>query len=125
MGTWSFIIADHASGDVGSIHHLALHLVFLIPATREVIALEFPPMIVLTSAVGVASITGALMFAALRAMDWAVLAPEVLRSRKVRSMEQQVEQRWHDVEEGIEGWLQRTWRSIKSIFVGSDDLDEK
>jgi cation-transporting ATPase E len=99
-------------------------LVFLLPASREFFALDFPPVIVLTSAVGVASITGALMFAALRAVEWSVLAPEVLRSRQVQRMERKVEERLQEVEQGIEGWVQRTWRSIRSIFTGHDDLEE-
>ena len=101
-----------------------LALVFLIPASRTFFALDFPPMIVLTSAVGVASITGALMFASLRAVEWSLLAPEVLRSRKVQRMERKVEVKLQEVELGIEGWVQRTWRSIRSIFSGKDDLEE-
>ena len=102
----------------------ALALIFLLPATREFFALDFPPMIVLTSAVGVASITGALMFAALRTVEWSVLAPEVLRSRQVQRMERKVEVKLQEVELGIEGWVQRTWRSLRSIFSGHDDLEE-
>ena len=100
----------------------ALALIFLLPATREFFALDFPPMIVLTSAVGVASITGALMFAALRTVEWSVLAPEVLRSRQVQRMERKVEVKLQEVELGIEGCVQRTWRSLRSIFSGHDDL---
>ncbi len=103
---------------------LILALVFLIPATREFFALDFPPMIVLTSAVGIASITGAVMFASLRAVEWSVLAPEVLRSRKVQRMERQVGERLQEVEYKIENWVQRSWRSIRSIFSGRDDLEE-
>jgi cation-transporting ATPase E len=103
---------------------LVLALVFLLPASREFFALDFPPMIVLTSAVGVASITGALMFASLRAVEWSALAPEILRSRKVQRMERKVEVKLQEVELGIEGWVQRTWRSIRSIFSGEDDLEE-
>ena len=99
-------------------------VVFLVPASRTFFALDFPPMIVLTSAVGVASITGALMFAALRAVEWSSLAPDLLRSRKVQRMERTVEVKLQEVEIGIEGWVQRTWRSIRSIFIGKDDLEE-
>ncbi|MEE8491135.1 MAG: HAD-IC family P-type ATPase [Acidimicrobiia bacterium] len=101
-----------------------LALIFLLPATRTFFALEFPPMVVLTSAVGVAAITGALMFAALRAIDWAPLAPQLLRSRRAKEMELQVERRLLEVEDGIESGLKRIWRSVRSIFVGHDDADE-
>jgi len=101
-----------------------LALVFAIPASREFFALDFPPMIVLTSAVGVASITGAFMFASLRAVEWSLLAPEVLRSRKVQKMERQVGEKLQEVELEIENWVQRTWRSIRAIFSGRDDLEE-
>jgi hypothetical protein len=94
------------------------------PVTREFFALDFPPMIVLTSAVGVASITGALMFASLRAVEWSALAPEILQSRKVQRMERKVEVKLQEVEMGIEGWVQHSWRSIRSIFSGKDDLEE-
>ncbi|NNL69173.1 MAG: HAD-IC family P-type ATPase, partial [Acidimicrobiia bacterium] len=103
---------------------LILALVFAIPASRVFFALDFPPMIVLTSAVGVASMTGALMFASLRAVEWTVMAPQVLRSRRVQRLEQKVEVRLQEVEMGIESWLQRTWRSIRAIFSGKDDLEE-
>ncbi len=102
-----------------------LGLIFLLPVTRSFFALEFPPMVVLTSAVGVASITGALMFAALRAIDWAPLAPQLLRSRRARQMELKVERRLHEVEDGIENWLQRTWRSVRAVFSAQDDVDEE
>lgn len=101
-----------------------LALVFLLPASRVFFALDFPPMIVLTSAVGVASITGALMFASLRAVEWAMIAPDVLRSRKVKRMERKLEVKLQEVELGIEGWVRRTWRSIRAIFTGQDDLEE-
>jgi len=101
-----------------------LALVFLLPATREFFALDLPPMIVLTSAVGVASISGALMFATLRAVEWSALDPGILRSRQIKRMERKVEVKLHEVEMGIEGWVQRSWRSIRSIFTGDDDLEE-
>jgi cation-transporting ATPase E len=101
-----------------------LAVVFLVPVSRDFFALDYPPMIVLTSAVGVASITGALMFAALRAVEWSALAPEVLRSRRIQRVEQKVEVKLQEVELGIEGWVQRTWRSLRSIFTGHDDLEE-
>ena len=102
----------------------ALGVVFVVPMSRDFFALDYPPMIVLTSAVGVASITGALMFAALRAVEWSALAPEMLQSRRVQRMEQKVEVKLQEVELGIENWVQRSWRSIRSIFTGHDDLEE-
>lgn len=98
-----------------------LALTFLLPGTRTFFALDMPSTLVLLAAVGVAAISGGIMFSALRAVEWAALIPGMLRSRKLRKVEAGVEQALQAAEAEIEGWLRRTWWSVKSIFVGHPD----
>jgi cation-transporting ATPase E len=98
-----------------------LGLTFMLPATREFFALNLPSALILMAGVGVAAISGGIMFSALRAVEWAALLPEIARSRQLRRMEAEMEERLHAAEAEIAGWLRRTWISIKAIFIGGPD----
>ena len=87
-------------------------IAFVSPTLREFFELSLPGFLEFMATIGIAAITGAIIFASLRAVEWSLLLPEFMRSRRVARMEARLRR----IDQDVDTWLQRTWRQIKDLY---------
>jgi cation-transporting ATPase E len=87
-------------------------IAFVSPGLRGFFELALPGFLEFMATIGIAAITGAIIFASLRAVEWSLLLPDFLRSRRVERMEARLQR----FDQDLDTWLQRTWRQIKALY---------
>ncbi|MBT8250341.1 MAG: HAD-IC family P-type ATPase [Acidimicrobiia bacterium] len=85
---------------------------FISPGLRNFFELSLPDFLEFMATIGIAAMTGAIMFAALRAVEWTLLVPGLLRSRRA----ERLEARLRRMETDVESWVERTWRQIRELY---------
>ncbi len=85
---------------------------FISPGLRSFFELSLPDFLEFMATIGIAAMTGAIMFAALRAVEWSLLVPGLLRSRRA----ERLEARLRRMETDVESWVERTWRQIRELY---------
>ncbi len=85
---------------------------FISPGLRNFFELSLPDFLEFMATIGIAAMTGAIMFTALRAVEWTLLVPGLLRSRRA----ERLEARLRRMETDVESWVERTWRQIRELY---------
>ncbi len=85
---------------------------FISPSLRSFFELSLPDFLEFMATIGIAALTGAIMFAALRAVEWSLLIPDLFRSRRA----QRIEARLRRMETDVESWVERSWRQIRELY---------